>query len=107
MKRPKYKRTASCESTTHKMSPLRTREPAAPPTYTSHLPPSIATAPTSLVVASLQFRGQPAVASFILCGDSRPWKRFSISIPRPVLSPRPHRQNSLPTHVLQVRNVFA
>ena len=36
------------------------------------LPPSIATAPTSLIVASAQFRGQPAVASFILCGRLEP-----------------------------------
>ncbi len=43
----------------------------------------------SLVVASEQLRGQPAVASFILCGDSMPWKRCSIAMPRPVLSPTP------------------
>jgi hypothetical protein len=66
----------------------------------------MATAPTSFVVASEQLRGQPAVASFSFPGDSRPWKRFSIAIPRPVLSPTPYRQNSVPTHVLHVRNAF-
>ena len=66
----------------------------------------MATAPRSLTVASEQLRGQPAVASFILAGDSRPWKRFSMAMPRAVESPTPKRQNSLPTHVLQVRKAF-
>ena len=43
----------------------------------------------SLVVASAQLRGQPLAASFILWGDSMPWKRFSIAMPRAVLSPTP------------------
>src|SRR5438876_1185712 len=107
MNRPIVRSTSSWLSTVHRTSPFRTFEPAPPPTYTSQRPPSIATAPTSLVVASEQFRGQPAVASFILCGDSSPWKRFSIAIPRPVLSPTPYRQNSEPTQVLHVRNAFA
>ena len=58
-------------------------------------------------MASEQLRGQPAVASFILCGDSSPWNRCSIAMPSAVLSPTPYRQNSVPTHVLHVRNAFA
>ena len=101
-----YLSTSSWESTVQRVSPLRTREPAAPPTWTSHLPPSMAVAPTSLVVDSAQLRGQPDTASFILWGDSMPWNRFSIFTPRVVLSPRPKRQKSVPTQVLQVRNAL-
>ena len=70
--------TSSWESTVQRRSPLRTWEPAAPPTYSSHFPPSIATAPTSLTVASAQFRGHPDTPSFTLCGNSIPWNFFSM-----------------------------
>src|ERR687892_213253 len=104
MKRPVYFSTASCESTTTRTSPFRTCAPAAPPTYTSHFPPSIATAPMSFVVASEQFGGPPAAASLSLAGVSSPWYRRSICTPSVVLSPTPYRQYSEPRQVLQVRN---
>ena len=101
-----YLRTSAGESAMHNTSPLRTFAPAAPPTYISHLPPSIATTPTSLTVASAQLRGQPETAILTLWGISMPWKRFSMSIPSEVLSPSPKRQKSVPTHVLHVLNAF-
>ena len=52
----------------HRVSPLRTREPAAPPTCTSHLPPSMAVAPTSLVVDSAQLPGAARHRQFHLVG---------------------------------------
>ncbi len=60
-------------------------------------------APTSLIKASEQFRGQPAVASFSFAGLSMPRNRFSILPASPMLSPRPKRQNSVPMQLLQVR----
>jgi hypothetical protein len=43
----------------------------------------------SFVVASEQFRGHPAVASFSFAGVSIPWYRRSIWTPSCVLSPTP------------------
>ena len=97
---------SACVLTRPNTSDLRTLAPAAPPTDTSHSPPSVATTPTSFTVASAQFRGQPLTAIFTLAGNSNPWNRFSIAIPRPVESFVPNRQKSVPTHVLQVRNAF-
>src|SRR5260370_471446 len=60
MNRPMIRSTSSCDSTTQRTSPLRTRVPAAPPTYTSHRPPSMATAPRSFVVAAKHGSGGAA-----------------------------------------------
>src|SRR3712207_1178556 len=84
-------------------SPCRTLAPAAPPTSRSHLPSPTATTPTSLTSASEQLRGQPATASLILAGLSKPWKRCSSAMPSAVESPRPNRQKSVPTQVFTVR----
>src|SRR6516162_7554668 len=97
---------SSCVLTRQRTSDLRTLAPAAPPTETSHSPPSVATTPTSLTVASAQFRGQPLTAIFTLAGNSNPWNFFSMAMPSEVLSLVPYRQNSVPTHVLQVRNAL-
>src|ERR671937_1902668 len=99
-------RASSCVFTRQSTSDLRTLAPAAPPSEISHSPPSVATTPTSFTVLSAQFRGQPLTAIFTLAGNSNPWNRFSIAIPRAVELFVPYRQNSLPTHVLQVRNAF-
>src|SRR5579885_3673808 len=97
---------SSCVRTRHRTSVLRTLAPAAPPTETSHSPPSVAITPTSLTVLSAQFRGQPLTAIFTLAGNSNPWNVFSMAIPRAVELFVPYRQNSDPTHVLQVRNAL-
>ena len=59
--------------------------------------------PTSLQVASAQFRGQPETAILTLCGVQEPQSRFSSRMPRPVESWVPKRQKSVPTQVFTVR----
>ena len=44
---------------------------------------------------------------FTLCGVCSPSQSFSISIPRPIASPRPKRQKSVPTQVFTVRTALA
>ena len=88
------------------MSASRTLPPAAPPARTCQ-PPSTATQPMSFTVASAQLRGQPDTPDFTLCGVCSPSQSFSISIPRPIESPRPKRQKSVPTQVFTVRTALA
>ena len=57
----------------------------------------------SLTVASAQLRGQPTVAIFTLCGVKSCSKRRSSSMPAPVESCVPKRQNSVPTQVFTMR----
>src|SRR5215510_16239604 len=104
--RPITRSASSFVFTRHSTSDLRTCAPAAPPTEISHSPPSVAITPTSLTVDSAQFRGHPLTAIFTFAGNSNPWNRFSIAMPSAVESFVPYRQNSLPTHVLQVRNTL-
>jgi hypothetical protein len=61
----------------------------------------------SFTVASAQLRGQPDTADFTLWGVYKPSHSRSMSIPRPIESPIPKRQKSLPTHVLTVRTALA
>src|SRR5258708_4420469 len=80
MNRPMTRSASSCVFTRHRTSDLRTLAPAAPPTDTSHSPPSVAITPMSLTVDSAQLRGQPETASFTLAGNSIPWYRFSMAM---------------------------
>jgi len=55
-----------------------------------------------LTYASEQLRGQPAVASFILCGDSMPLKAALDLLRQLDGIAQAVAQNSLPTQLLQV-----
>ena len=72
-----------------------------------HLPPSSATAPMSLIVASAQLRGQPDTPAFTFAGVCRPSHSRSMRWPRLIESPRPKRQKSVPTHDFTVRTALA
>src|SRR4051812_8274545 len=98
------RRASSWVFTRQSTSVLRTLAPAAPPTDTSHSPPSVAITPTSLTVLSAQFRGHPLTASFTLAGTSNPWTPSPRATPRPVGPFAPSRQTPLPTPALQGRN---
>src|SRR3954471_14899319 len=98
--------TSSSVSTVQRTSASLTVPPAAPPTRTCQ-PPSTATTPMSLTVASAQLRGQPDTPDFTFAGVYRPSQASSISTPSPTASPMPKRQNRLPTQVLTVRTALA
>ena len=85
--------------------PLMSR-PAAPAKWISK-PASTQTTPTSLQVASAQFRGQPETAILTLAGVHDPHMNFSMRMPRPVESWVPKRHQSVPTQVFTVRRPLA
>ncbi len=98
--------TSSGVSTVASRSASRTVPPAAPPIRICQ-PPSTATMPMSLTVASAQLRGQPETPDFTLAGVWRPSHSFSSAMPSAIESPSPKRQKSSPTQVFTVRTAFA
>src|SRR5688500_3713440 len=80
--------------------------PAAPAKWISN-PESTQITPTSLQVASAQFRGQPETPILTLAGVHEPHMNLSILTPRPVESCVPKRHHSVPTQVFTVRRPLA